>query len=141
MTPSASATSDSLSRAAKPIEVRVGHRELVIRGRYETLSIVNDILIGLIFLVGSILFFQHPPGRGCSCWAAHSCWSDPASGSPGGCTCSASPRNQHRRTRATSDPPRGPSRDPNVLRGAGVGTFHRLLPLDTPSSHGNTPHG
>lgn len=58
MTPSASATSDSLSRAAKPIEVRAGHRELVIRGRYETLSIVNDILIGLIFLVGSILFFQ-----------------------------------------------------------------------------------
>ena len=58
MTPSASATSDSLSRAAKPIEVRAGHRELVIRGRYETLSIVNDILIGLIFLVGSLLFFQ-----------------------------------------------------------------------------------
>lgn len=57
MTPSASATSDSLSRAAKPIEVRVGHRELVIRGRYETLSIVNDILIGLIFLAGSFLFF------------------------------------------------------------------------------------
>jgi len=34
------------------------HHEIVIRGRYETLSIANDILIGIIFLVGSFLFFN-----------------------------------------------------------------------------------
>jgi hypothetical protein len=35
-----------------------GHDELVIRRRYEVLSIVNDILIGLWFVAGSILFFS-----------------------------------------------------------------------------------
>ena len=35
----------------------IGHEELVIRQRYETLSIANDVLIALWFLVGSILFF------------------------------------------------------------------------------------
>lgn len=37
---------------------RIGHDELVIRRRYETLSIANDILVALWFLVGSILFFD-----------------------------------------------------------------------------------
>ena len=32
--------------------------ELVIRNRYETLSILNDLLIAVWFLVGSILFFS-----------------------------------------------------------------------------------
>ncbi|KHL10004.1 YrhK-like protein [Mumia flava] len=36
---------------------RIGHAELVIRDRYEVLSIANDILIGVWFLVGSVLFF------------------------------------------------------------------------------------
>ncbi|MDO4919181.1 MAG: YrhK family protein [Kocuria sp.] len=40
------------------MEVHAGHHELIIRGRYETLSIANDILIGLIFLAGSFLFFH-----------------------------------------------------------------------------------
>ncbi|MBU2753857.1 hypothetical protein HFU84_07155 [Acidithiobacillus sp. CV18-2] len=31
--------------------------ELVINQRYETLSIVNDFLIGVLFLVGSVFFF------------------------------------------------------------------------------------
>ncbi|MBN9742783.1 hypothetical protein DMP23_17000 [Amycolatopsis sp. A1MSW2902] len=34
-----------------------GHDELIIRRRYETLSIGNDILIALWFVAGSILFF------------------------------------------------------------------------------------
>jgi hypothetical protein len=34
------------------------HEELVLRGRYETLSTVNDLLIAVWFLIGSILFFQ-----------------------------------------------------------------------------------
>ncbi len=35
----------------------IGHDELVIRQRYEVLSIANDILVGLWFIVGSVLFF------------------------------------------------------------------------------------
>ncbi len=40
-----------------PLRFDIGHEELVIRRRYETLSIANDVLIALWFLVGSILFF------------------------------------------------------------------------------------
>lgn len=36
----------------------IGHDELVVRQRYEVVSIVNDLLIGLWFVVGSILFFS-----------------------------------------------------------------------------------
>ncbi|CAL8896536.1 hypothetical protein KVA01_09330 [Kocuria varians] len=55
--PSSPAPSVARSRAERPVEVHAGHHEVVIRGRYETLSIANDILIGLIFLAGSFLFF------------------------------------------------------------------------------------
>lgn len=41
----------------KAFTLEIGHEELVIRQRYETLSIANDVLIALWFLVGSILFF------------------------------------------------------------------------------------
>ena len=41
----------------KPLKIHIGHEELVIRRRYEALSIGNDVLIALWFLVGSILFF------------------------------------------------------------------------------------
>lgn len=43
---------------SKPLVLRVGHDELVIRRRYETASIVNDILIALWFIAGSIMFFS-----------------------------------------------------------------------------------
>jgi YrhK-like protein len=36
----------------------LGHRELVIRRRYEALSIINDILIAVWFTVGSFMFFS-----------------------------------------------------------------------------------
>lgn len=39
-------------------EFHIGHEELIIRRRYEVISICNDILIGLWFLVGSFLFFS-----------------------------------------------------------------------------------
>ncbi|WP_446666810.1 YrhK family protein [Flexivirga sp. B27] len=39
------------------LEIRIGRDELQIRQRYETLSILNDIVTGLLFLVGSVLFF------------------------------------------------------------------------------------
>lgn len=41
-----------------PLIVTVGREELVIRRRYEVLSIVNDILVAIWFLAGSILFFS-----------------------------------------------------------------------------------
>ncbi len=41
-----------------PLTLHIGHHELVIRRRYEVLSISNDILIGLWFLVGSVLFLS-----------------------------------------------------------------------------------
>jgi hypothetical protein len=41
----------------KSLTLDIGHDELVIRQRYEALSIANDVLIALWFLVGSILFF------------------------------------------------------------------------------------
>jgi hypothetical protein len=41
-----------------PLTIRIGHDELIIRKRYEVLSIVNDILVALWFIVGSILFFS-----------------------------------------------------------------------------------
>lgn len=37
--------------------MRMGHEELRIRRRYQTASILNDFLIGLWFLIGSIAFF------------------------------------------------------------------------------------
>jgi len=45
------------SGTSNPLVLRIGREELVIRQRYEVISIVNDILIGLLFLVGSIFFF------------------------------------------------------------------------------------
>lgn len=45
-------------RSEQPLVFTLGHEELVIRQRYETASIVNDILIGAWFLVGSFLFFS-----------------------------------------------------------------------------------
>lgn len=43
---------------ADPITLRIGHDELVVRRRYETLSIVNDVLVALWFIAGSLLFFS-----------------------------------------------------------------------------------
>jgi hypothetical protein len=40
------------------LTMRLGRRELVIRQRYETLSIINDIMIAIWFSVGSVLFFS-----------------------------------------------------------------------------------
>lgn len=40
------------------VTLTVGHEELRIRGVYETISITNDFLAGVLFLVGSVLFFS-----------------------------------------------------------------------------------
>ena len=43
---------------APPLVMTFGRTELVVRRRYEVASIVNDVLVALWFLVGSILFFS-----------------------------------------------------------------------------------
>lgn len=39
------------------LTVRLGPEELIIRQRYQAASILNDFLIGIWFLLGSIAFF------------------------------------------------------------------------------------
>jgi hypothetical protein len=43
--------------AEHTLTLHIGHDEIVVRRRYEALSIANDVLIALWFLVGSVLFF------------------------------------------------------------------------------------
>lgn len=43
-----------------PVQIDIGNEELVINNKYETLSIANDVLIGIFFFVGSILFYFKP---------------------------------------------------------------------------------
>lgn len=49
---------DAATHENTPIELRIGHHELEIRQRYEVASIVNDIVIAVWFIVGSVLFFS-----------------------------------------------------------------------------------
>ncbi|WP_026918990.1 YrhK family protein [Gordonia shandongensis] len=42
----------------RTLVVRLGREEIIIRRRYEALSIANDVLIGVWFLIGSFLFFS-----------------------------------------------------------------------------------
>ena len=42
-----------------PITLTIGHDEIIIRRRYEVASIVNDFLVALWFLIGSV-FFLYP---------------------------------------------------------------------------------
>ncbi|WP_240930582.1 YrhK family protein [Isoptericola sp. BMS4] len=37
--------------------LHIGREELVVRQRYEVVSIVNDLLIGTWFVIGSVFFF------------------------------------------------------------------------------------
>jgi hypothetical protein len=48
----------SMNSADNSLTLALGNHELVVRQRYEVLSIANDILIGLWFIVGSALFFS-----------------------------------------------------------------------------------
>lgn len=48
---------ESSAEGASSLTIRIGPQELVIRHRYEAASIVNDVLIGLWFLIGSVFFF------------------------------------------------------------------------------------
>ena len=58
---------------AKPLVLRVGHAELVISQRYEVASIVNDILVAIWFIAGSIMCFSESLTRlGTWCFLAGS---------------------------------------------------------------------
>ena len=48
---------ESSAEGASSLTIRIGPQELVIRRRYEAASIVNDVLIGLWFLIGSVFIF------------------------------------------------------------------------------------
>ena len=39
-----------------PLTLKLGHEELIIRRRYEMISIINDFFIAIWFLIGSLLF-------------------------------------------------------------------------------------
>lgn len=42
----------------RPLVIKLGREELVLRQRYEVASICNDILIAVWFIVGSVMFFS-----------------------------------------------------------------------------------
>nr|NVP72965.1 YrhK family protein [Vibrio cholerae O1 biovar El Tor] len=42
----------------RPLNIKIGRDELVVRQRYEVASICNDIVIAIWFIIGSILFFS-----------------------------------------------------------------------------------
>lgn len=44
--------------ADRSLEIRVGRHELIVRRRYEAASVVNDLMIGVWFTIGSLLFFS-----------------------------------------------------------------------------------
>lgn len=45
-------------RGDSNLMIHLGPEELIIHNRYQVLSIVNDILIGIWFLVGSVMFLS-----------------------------------------------------------------------------------
>lgn len=45
-------------RRPSDIVVRLGREELILRQRYELVSILNDVFAGALFLIGSFLFFR-----------------------------------------------------------------------------------
>lgn len=50
-----------------PLTFTFGHEQLIIRRRYEVLSILNDFMIALWFLVGSVLF-MFPSEEAAAIW-------------------------------------------------------------------------
>ncbi|MBB4931769.1 hypothetical protein F4561_002589 [Lipingzhangella halophila] len=42
----------------RSLRIKLGREELVIRQRYEVVSIANDILIAVWFTIGSVMFFS-----------------------------------------------------------------------------------
>lgn len=51
------ADSNPPATQARPLTLNLGPEQLVVNRRYEVASMLNDILTGLWFVVGSIFFF------------------------------------------------------------------------------------
>jgi hypothetical protein len=43
---------------SRDLELELGSKELVLHNRYEIVSILNDVMIAVWFIIGSILFFS-----------------------------------------------------------------------------------
>ncbi|MDN3519382.1 YrhK family protein [Aquisalimonas lutea] len=54
-------------RIDSPITLTIGHERLVIRRRYEVISILNDFFIAIWFLLGSV-FFLYPSLETAGAW-------------------------------------------------------------------------
>lgn len=52
---------------SRTLTLSIGDEQLVIQRRYQAVSILNDILIGTWFLVGSVFFF-YPDLRDAGTW-------------------------------------------------------------------------
>jgi len=50
-----------------PLTLVIGHEQLVIRRRYEVLSIINDFFIAIWYLLGSV-FFLYPSLEKVAIW-------------------------------------------------------------------------
>jgi hypothetical protein len=48
-----------MNKKDSKLDLILGHRHLVIQGRYDALGAVNDLLIALWFLIGSFFFLTH----------------------------------------------------------------------------------
>lgn len=51
----------------RTITLEIGHEQLVLRRRYQAISILNDILIGAWFVAGSVCFF-YPDLKDAGIW-------------------------------------------------------------------------
>ena len=47
-----------IDTSGKTLTLTIGHDELIVRQRWEVVSIVNDIAVAVWFIVGSVLFFR-----------------------------------------------------------------------------------
>ncbi|HDZ36770.1 MAG TPA: hypothetical protein ENH62_00475 [Marinobacter sp.] len=54
-------------RIDSPLTITIGHEQLVIRRRYEVVSIINDFFIAIWFLLGSV-FFLYPSMEKIAVW-------------------------------------------------------------------------
>ena len=51
----------------RTLTLEIGHEQLVLRRRYQAISILNDILIGAWFVAGSVCFF-YPDLKDAGIW-------------------------------------------------------------------------
>ncbi len=51
-----------------PLTLKLGHEELIIRRRYEMISIINDFFIAIWFLVGGSILFLFPKHETAAIW-------------------------------------------------------------------------